>query len=36
VDKDEHARVEDAVLVCVRWEWRVNRFELEVEGGSKE
>lgn len=36
MDEDEHARVENAVFVGVGWEWRVNRFELEIEGGSEE
>jgi hypothetical protein len=36
VDEDEHARVENAVFVGVGWEWRVDRLELEVEGGSEE
>jgi hypothetical protein len=36
VDKDEHAGVENAVFIGVRWKWRVDRFELEVEGGPEE
>ena len=36
VDEDKHARVEDTVFVGVGWEWRVNRLELEVEGGTKQ
>lgn len=36
MDEDEHAGVEDAVFVGVRWERCVDGLELEVQSGSKQ